>query len=131
SLVWRDGQLRTVDSSELVPGDLVSLQAGDKVPADLRLLQLKDLACDESMLTGESVAVRKHLAATAAAAPLAEQHGMAFMGTLVTAGVGRGLVCRTAAQTEIGRISELTRQATLVDTPLQQQLARFARQLSI
>ncbi|MEL0167277.1 MAG: HAD-IC family P-type ATPase [Pseudomonadaceae bacterium] len=130
SLVWRDGELRTLDSSELVPGDLVSLQAGDKVPADLRLLQLKDLACDESMLTGESVPVRKHLEAAAVAAPLAEQHGMAFMGTLVTAGVGRGLVCRTAAQTEIGRISELTRQATLADTPLQQQLARFARQLS-
>ncbi|MEO1830382.1 MAG: HAD-IC family P-type ATPase [Pseudomonas sp.] len=131
SLVWRDGQLRTVDSSELVPGDVVSLQAGDKVPADLRLLQLKDLACDESMLTGESVAVRKHLEADAADVPLAEQYGMAFMGTLVTAGVARGLVCRTAAQTEIGRISELTRQVSLTATPLQVQLTRFARQLSI
>ena len=129
-LVIRDGATQTLDSERLVPGDVVLLQAGDKVPADLRLLESKSLRCDESMLTGESQGIDKVTEPTAADAPLAERLNTAFMGTLVTYGSGRGLVVNTGSRTEIGTINRMVQSVNISDTPLQQQLSRFARQLT-
>lgn len=128
--VIREGGLYTVDSSELVPGDVVQMQAGDRVPADLRLFTVRDFRCDESALTGESQPVSKHLDLLIETAPLAKRKNMAFMGTMVTYGQARGVVTQTGLATEIGQISELVGKVELLPTPLQQQLARFAHQLT-
>ena len=130
-LVVRDAELVSVDSEQLVPGDIVSLQAGDKVPADIRLIFCKDLRCDESALTGESLPVNKQVAPVDADSFLAERFNMAYMGTLIASGAARGVVCHTALMTEIGAISNLVRHTELPETPLQKQLRRFAGQLSI
>ena len=129
-LVIRDGALCELDSSQLVPGDLVQLQPGDRVPADMRLIFSKDLHCDESSLTGESAAAGKQTDALPANTALAEQNNMAFMGSLVTSGTGRGLVTATAGHTQIGNISEMVRAIALPRTRLQQQLEQFARYLT-
>src|SRR5690606_29663637 len=89
--VLRDGLVREIPAEELVPGDVVQLAAGDKVPADLRLLRVRELNIDEAALTGESVPVNKATAAVAADAELGDRSGMAYSGTLVTAGQGKGL----------------------------------------
>ena len=130
-LVRRGGQALAIDSRELVPGDLVLLQAGDRVPADLRLLHSRELSCDESMLTGESLPSHKHPAPVAQATPLAERRSMAFMGTLVSRGAGTGLVVGTAANTQIGSINQLVQQLSGQRTPLQAQLGRLTQQLSL
>ncbi len=130
-LVYRGGNQISIDSQSLVPGDIVSLQAGDKIPADLRIIYCKDLRCDESSLTGESQPVGKRESPVEAEAVLAERKNMAYMGTMATYGVARGVVCRTGQATEIGQINTLVQQAVLPVTPLQKQLAAFAKQLSI
>ncbi|MCR8924418.1 HAD-IC family P-type ATPase [Dasania sp. GY-MA-18] len=130
-MVMRAGVLVTIDSADVVPGDVVMLQAGDRVPADMRLFFCKDLRCDESALTGESQPVDKQLQALPAATPLAERNNMAYMGTMVTFGLARGVVTRTGLQTQIGAISDLVGQVEMPQTPLQQQLAVFARQLTM
>ena len=130
-LVYREGNLISIDSQNLVPGDIVSLQAGDKIPADLRIIYCKDLRCDESSLTGESQPVGKTNAPVKASAVLAERRNMAYMGTMATYGVARGVVCRTGQETEIGQINTLVQQAVLPVTPLQKQLGSFAKQLSV
>ncbi|RZV59570.1 MAG: HAD family hydrolase [Pseudomonadales bacterium] len=129
-MVVRGGALESVDSADLVPGDVVMLQAGDRVPADLRLFYSKDLRCDESALTGEAQPVGKHSAKLSQDTILAERKNMAYMGTMVTYGVARGVVVSTALHTELGEISALVKQIELEQTPLQQQLSRFARQLT-
>ncbi len=126
----RDGVLESTDSAELVPGDVVMLQAGDRVPADVRLFYVKELRCDESALTGESQPVGKHADCLADKTPLAERKNMAFMGTMVTFGVARGVVVKTGHQTEIGAISDMVGRVTLPQTPLQLQLKTFAHQLT-
>ncbi|MDR2213930.1 MAG: HAD-IC family P-type ATPase, partial [Pseudomonadales bacterium] len=105
--VLRDGQRQSVDVASLVPGDVVLIEAGDRVPADLRLLDARALRIDEALLTGESVTAEKSIAAVAADAPLGDRVGMAYSGTLVAAGQGRGVVVATGARTEIGRISAM------------------------
>ena len=130
-LVVRDGQTLGIDSRELVPGDAVLLQAGDRVPADLRLLQCRNLSCDEALLTGESLPRSKSPRAVAPASPLAERESMAFMGTLVSQGTGLGLVTHTGAATQIGAINRLVQQVHIPSTPLQQQLNRLTRQLTL
>lgn len=130
-LVVRDGATLTLDSRELVPGDLVLLQAGDKVPADLRLLESKSLRCDEAMLTGESQASEKTTEAQPADATIAERECMAYMGTLITYGSGRGLVTQTGVNTEIGAINQMVQNVNLTETPLQRQLHHFAGQLTL
>ena len=105
TVVIRDGQPVTVDVTALVPGDLVGLRLGDIVPADIRLLQVTGLECDESVLTGESLPVDKDGAAVPAGTPLAELSGCALMGTVVNAGSGRGVVAATGARTEFGKIA--------------------------
>ncbi|MGB5443865.1 MAG: HAD-IC family P-type ATPase [Psychromonas sp.] len=131
SMVVRGGVLESIDSVELVPGDVVMLQAGDRVPADIRLFYCKDFRCDESTLTGEAQPVSKHKETLPADAPLAERKNMAFMGTMVTYGLARGIVMQTGVQTQIGEISDLVGKVEILQTPLQKQLARFAHQLTI
>jgi Mg2+-importing ATPase len=101
----RSGQSATVDVTTLVPGDLVELRLGDIVPADVRLIDVSGLACDESLLTGESLPVDKSTAQVPAGAPLAELAGCALMGTVVHAGSGTGVVVATGSQTEFGKIA--------------------------
>ena len=105
TVVLRDGHRVTVDVMSLVPGDIVELRLGDIVPADLRLLEVTELACDESVLTGESMPVDKHTDPTSAGTPLAEQTGCVLMGTVVHAGSGRGVVVSTGVRTEFGKIA--------------------------
>ena len=128
--VLRDGRRVGVDASTLVPGDIVLLEAGDRVPADLRLLQVRGLQVQEALLTGESLPVEKQLAPVAADAPLGDRDCLAFSGTLVSAGQGRGLVVGTGANTEIGRISGLLTRVETLETPLVRQMDRFARGLT-
>jgi magnesium-transporting ATPase (P-type) len=129
--VLRDGQRLGVDAAELVPGDVVLLEAGDRVPADLRLITAQGLRVEEAMLTGESVPVDKTPEAMPEATSLAERHGMAYSGTLVGAGTGRGVVVATGAATELGRIGALVAGVAEVKTPLLQRLDRFSRTLTL
>ncbi|WP_295885172.1 cation-transporting P-type ATPase [uncultured Thiohalocapsa sp.] len=130
AMVWRGGRLVTVDAAELVPGDLVQLQSGDKVPADLRLVRAKGLQIEEAPLTGESVPVDKVVAALPVQTPLADRRCMAYSGTLVTHGQGTGVVAATGADTEIGRISAMVANVEQLTTPLLRQMAQFGRWLT-
>jgi magnesium-transporting ATPase (P-type) len=130
--VIRDGRTLTMESRELVPGDLVALASGARVPADLRIESVRDLEVDESALTGESVPVRKTLA------PLdrptlvpGDQRNMAFAGTVVTRGRARGYVVRTGLATELGRIATRIREVGATATPLQLRMNRFGRQIGL
>lgn len=105
ALVVRDSHQALVDVTELVPGDVLELRLGDVVPADVRLLSVTELECDESVLTGESLPVDKKVGPCPAGAPLAELYGCALMGTVVHAGSGRGVVVATGARAEFGRIA--------------------------
>ena len=126
----RDGRRTSVAVADIVPGDVVLLEAGDRVPADLRLLRARALLIDESILTGESVASEKQEDAVAPDAPLGDRLCMAFSGTLVAAGQGTGVVVATGAQTEIGRISALIESVELLTTPLLRQINRFGRRFT-
>ncbi|WP_373187597.1 cation-translocating P-type ATPase [Halopseudomonas sp.] len=128
--VLRDGERLHVDASGLVPGDVILLEPGDRVPADIRLEQVHGLTVDESMLTGESVPVEKGLAVQTADAPLGDRFCLAYSGTLVKAGTARGVVVATGRDSEIGRISGLLSEVEALQTPLTQQMNRFSRYLS-
>jgi P-type Mg2+ transporter len=125
TVVLRDGQLTAVDVTSLVPGDVVELRLGDVVPADVRLLDVTGLECDESVLTGESLPVDKNAAAVAPGTALAELFGCALMGTVVHAGRGRGVVVATGAGTEFGGIAAGLSTHQL-DTEFQVGLRRFS-----
>ncbi|MEQ8515296.1 MAG: HAD-IC family P-type ATPase, partial [Chromatocurvus sp.] len=129
--VLRDGERRDVASEALVPGDIVLLEAGDKVPADLRILQNHGATVQEAILTGESMAVDKQVHPVAADAALGDRASMLFSGTLVAGGSCRGVVTATGRDTEIGRISGLLADVETLETPLVAQMARFARGLTI
>ncbi len=129
--VLRDGQRHTVAGDQLVPGDIVLLEAGDKVPADLRLLKAHGLHIQEAILTGESVAVEKHPRPVASGSALGDRFCLAFSGTTVTSGQGMGVVVGTGARTEIGRISGLLAEVKSLTTPLVEQMAVFARWLTL
>ncbi|WP_119166543.1 cation-transporting P-type ATPase [Algihabitans albus] len=128
--VLRAGRRRTIPGEEIVPGDLVILEAGDRVPADLRLLEVRGLRVQEAVLTGESLAVEKATDAVARDVPLGDRRSLAFSGTLVAAGQGRGLAVATGAATEIGRISSLIAEVRTTTTPLIRQMAIFAKWLT-
>jgi len=130
-MVVRNGTGFSIDSSQLVPGDLVMLQAGDRVPADLRLLETKELRCDEALLTGESQSAAKTTETLPSATLLAERRNMAYMGTLVTQGTARGLVISTGSRTQIGTINQLVQKVEVTETPLQRQLGTLAQQLTL
>ncbi|MES9538533.1 HAD-IC family P-type ATPase [Actinomadura sp. NPDC000600] len=130
ALVVRDGAAQRVPSAGLVRGDLVRLEAGDKVPADLRLMRTDEFAVDESALTGESVPVAKNTAAQDEAA-LADRTGMAFSGTLATAGGAAGLVVATGAATELGGIHRLVQDTGAVQTPLTRKITDFSKIVTV
>ena len=125
--VRRDGRRLSVRVAEIVPGDIVLLEAGDRVPADLRLIRARGLLIDEAILTGESVAAEKREGPVAPGAPLGDRRSMAYSGTLVVAGQGAGVVVATGTATEIGRISTLVGGVQPLTTPLLRQIARFSR----
>ncbi|WP_223637793.1 HAD-IC family P-type ATPase [Corallococcus sp. EGB] len=128
--VLRDGHLVARPSAELVPGDVVQLASGDRVPADLRLLRSHNLQVEEAALTGESVPASKHVAAVAADAELGDRASLAFGGTLVTSGTATAVVVATGGATELGRISHLMEQTADLSTPLTLELARMGRVIS-
>ncbi len=128
--VLRDGRRQEIDAAELVPGDLVYLVAGDRVPADLRLIEVKSLRVDEAALTGESVAVEKQTAPVAADALLGDRLSMAWSGTLVTYGQASGVVVATGPTTEIGRISRMLAEVEGLETPLLRKMAQFGHWLT-
>jgi P-type Ca2+ transporter type 2C len=131
--VRRDGRLVDVDGAELVPGDVVLLEAGDRVPADGRLLQATTLAVDESSLTGESTAVDKRAEAGELApdAAVADRHTMLWMNTTVVRGRGELLVTGTGMDTEIGSVAEMLSEAESRPTPLQRQIDVLGRRLAL
>ncbi len=129
TLVLRNGEKQRINAADLVPGDIVLLASGDKVPADLRLMQVRNLQVDESALTGESLPVEKHTDIVEQEASLGDRVNMAYSSTLVTYGTGVGIVVAIGDRTEIGRISELIASAELLDTPLTRTIARFSHLL--
>jgi P-type Ca2+ transporter type 2C len=130
--VLRGGRIETVSAAELVPGDVVLLEAGNVVPADLRIIETARLKIDESALTGESVAAEKQVAVISVIdAPLGDRLNLAYKGTTVVYGRGRGLVVATGMHSELGKIAALLSEDTETRTPLQQRLARFGKRLAI
>jgi len=129
--IVRSGEHQTIDARELVPGDVVYVRSGDKVPADLRLIESKTLQVQESVLTGESTPVEKNSAAVADNAILPERSSMLYSGTLVTYGRGMGVVTATGVHTEVGKIGVLLAHVQPVDTPLLRQMDHFGRWLTI
>jgi Ca2+-transporting ATPase len=128
--IRRDGRAREVPADALVPGDIVLLEAGDMVAADLRLIEANRLQCDESALTGESVAVDKRVEQLDEPdLPLGERVNMSYKGTAVTQGSGSGVVVATGMETELGHISSLVEQAKETVTPLEQRLDALGRRL--
>ncbi len=128
--VMRDGHRTTVAAADVVPGDIVLIESGDRVPADLRLLRAKNLRIDEAILTGESMAVTKAVDAVAEDAPLGDRTSLAFSGTFVAAGQGSGLVVETGGKTELGRISEMIGGVETLKTPLTRQMDAFGKRLT-
>jgi cation-transporting ATPase F len=126
AIVIRDGKKISISAEQLVPGDLVVLQPGDKVSADIRLIKVKDLKIDESALTGESVATEKNCTLLSKDSVLGDRRNMAYSSTLVTYGTGLGLVTETGDATEIGKISTLITTTKTLDTPLTKRIAHFS-----
>ncbi len=124
--VLRGGERRRVPSRELVPGDMVVLQSGDKVPADLRLVKTRELQVDESALTGESVPVQKEETVLEADMVIGDRRNMAYSSTLVSYGSGLGVVVDTGDRTEIGRIKELIAGVNILETPLTRKIHHFS-----
>ncbi|NDJ23471.1 HAD-IC family P-type ATPase [Nostoc sp. B(2019)] len=127
--IIRNGKKVQLSSTELVPGDVVLLTSGDKVPADLRLVQVRNLQVNESALTGESIATEKNTQLLNLDAPLAERTNMAYAGSFVTFGTGKGIVVAIGDATETGRISQLMEQGTSLKTPLTRKFDKFSRTL--
>jgi Ca2+-transporting ATPase len=125
--VVRDGQKQRIAARLLVPGDLVLLQSGDKVPADLRLLDIRELQVDESALTGESVPVQKNTEVLEGDIVIGDRRNMTYSSTLVTYGSGRGLVVATGDKSEIGRINQLIGEADILETPLTKRIHKFSQ----
>lgn len=129
--VRRDGKVVVVPSSELVPGDIILLEAGDVVPADLRLIESANLQIEESALTGESVPVNKQIDTIDEEAGIGDRTNMAFMSTNVTYGRGLGVVTGTGMQTEVGHIASMLDNQKEMQTPLQANLAKLGRALTV
>ena len=129
--VRRDRQWGEIDAGTLVPGDIVRLRSGDRVPADLRLLEAANLRIEESALTGESVPSSKKIEPADEDAGIGDRHCLAFSGTMVTAGQGVGVVSATGPNTELGRISTMISEVQRLETPLTREMRRFGTVLSI
>ena len=131
AVVVRDKKKKTINAEELVPGDIVILKSGDKVPADLRLIKSKDLQVEESPLTGESSSVEKSTDPVDEDAVIGDQTSMVFSGTVVTFGNATGVVIATGLQTELGKIKAMMSDVEEITTPLLQKIDRFGKWLSI
>jgi len=129
--VVRDGVSHRIASEDLVPGDVVVLEAGDRVPADLRFVTVHELRIDESALTGESVPTEKCAVTLPVGTALADRANMAYSGGLVARGRGRGVVVATGADTEMGHIHRLVGEAKTLQTPLTRKIGRFSRVLTV
>ena len=126
-VVFRDTKEQRINAVDLVPGDIIVLNEGDRVPADGRLFEIKNLKVSESTLTGESMPVSKNIDLIPdAVCPLADRKNMVYSSTLITSGKGKALVTATGQKTEIGKISSILHQTEAQKTPLQQNLERFA-----
>lgn len=130
TVVTRDGKKQTIDSEKLVPGDIVHLKSGDRVPADTRLLLSKDFRVEESPLTGESNAVEKNTDPVPESAIIGDQLCMAFSGTVVVYGKTTGVVVSTGTETELGRINQMISSVEVLTTPLLQQIGKLGKWLS-
>jgi magnesium-transporting ATPase (P-type) len=129
--VLRDGHRQAIAAESLVPGDVVWVESGNKVPADVRLMEVKNLQVQEAALTGESVAVEKNTEPVEASAALGDRTCMIYAGTLVASGRGKGVVVATGDNTEIGQISAMLGEVRTLTTPLMRQIARFGRALTV
>jgi len=130
--VLRDGKLQELPAHDLVPGDIIQLETGNVLPADLRLLEAVNLRIQEAALTGESEPIEKHTAALSGEdLPLGDRRNMGYMGTIVTQGRGLALVIATGMQTELGKIAELIQQVKQENTPLQRRLDALGKNLAL
>ncbi|MEL6964002.1 MAG: cation-transporting P-type ATPase [Pseudomonadota bacterium] len=129
--VIRNGRRKAIAGDDVVPGDIVLLEAGDRVPADLRLIDANGLKIDEAVLTGESMTVDKTVTPVSEQASLGDRKSMAFSGTLVTYGRGQGVVVATGSCTEIGRISGMLTDVSPLETPLLRQMRDFATWMAV
>jgi magnesium-transporting ATPase (P-type) len=127
----RDGEWREIEAEQLVPGDIVRLRSGDRVPADLRIVDANSLRIEESALTGESVPTGKTVEPVAANAGIGDRFCMAFSGTMVAAGRGTGVVVATGPDTELGKINRMIAEVQTLATPLTRQMDQFGRTLSV
>ncbi|WP_018756551.1 calcium-translocating P-type ATPase, SERCA-type [Paenibacillus terrigena] len=130
--VLRDNEVIQIPADQLVPGDVVLLESGDRIPADIRWTETNSCDVEESALTGESVPVNKHASPIdEASIPLGDQRNFGFMGTMVTRGTGRGIVVRTGMNTEMGKIADLIQQTESMETPLQHRLEQLGKILIV
>jgi len=129
--VIRNGKEIEIDSKELVPGDIVLLETGSKVPADARLIQIAALQVDEASLTGESVPSKKIIEPLKENTPVTDQENMVFMGTIVTKGRAKAIVTNTGMNTEIGKIAEMVQEVEEKLIPLQEKLKQFGKWLGV
>src|SRR5277367_2887925 len=127
----RNGQTSMIPAETLVPGDIVFLESGDKIPADIRLTEVKNLRTEEAALTGESVPSDKSTAAVSAKATVGDRSDMAYSGTLVVSGRATGIVVATASQTELGRINQLLAGVGALETPLLLQIKKFGYAITV
>ncbi|APA87292.1 HAD-IC family P-type ATPase [Paraburkholderia sprentiae WSM5005] len=123
--VLRGGAIRLIPAEELVPGDIVLLESGDKIPADMRLVDARNLRTEEAALTGESVPAEKSTAQVPAKATVGDRENMAFCGTMVLSGRATGVVVATGSQTELGRINQMLAEVSVLETPLLGQIKKF------
>lgn len=129
--VIRNGKEQRIDTSQLVPGDIILLETGDKVPADARIIEIVDLHAQEAALTGESIPVRKAMGVLDENTPVADRYNMVFSGTIITKGKAKALVTETGMSTEIGKIAEMIQTAEEILTPLQVKLKQLGKFLGI
>ncbi|RLI26189.1 hypothetical protein DRO58_05750, partial [Candidatus Bathyarchaeota archaeon] len=128
--VLRDGEVQSIPARLIVPGDVVLLEEGDRIPADCRLIEASELRTDEAVLTGESTPVEKTTAVLDPETPLHDRRNMVFMGTHVVSGRGRGIVVATGMNTEFGKIAEQVQTIEFEEPPLKVKLDRFARRIA-
>lgn len=129
--VIRDGKEYEIDATELIPGDLIRLTQGDRVPADARLVFVNDLQADEAVLTGEALPAVKQIESVTAESSLGDQVSMVFAGSLITQGIGTALVCRIGQTTELGRIAAMVGESENEETPLQAMIQKFSVRASL
>ncbi|MCX5570384.1 cation-transporting P-type ATPase [Kaistia nematophila] len=129
--VLRGGETRLIPAEELVPGDVVLLESGDRIPADLRLVDAKNLRTEEAALTGESVPADKTTDPVSAKATVGDRHNMAFSGTMVVSGRATGVVVATGSGTELGRINQMLAEVSALETPLLRQIKKFGYVITV